>query len=165
MGTAPQPRFVFLALMTVALCTAAAWARNCPTGVNQTVIVAHATPTAFALNVSNVEQAEISILQYPPGGRLVRNGGSQASYVFVPDAGFTGLSQAQFLLQSAADCPVSTQILVVTLAVAGPGQSNVNISGGLGVRPVVCGLDFLPITIPPLMALAVGVRRRRRAVR
>lgn len=162
MGTRPNPRFVLAALLLVALTSVAAFGANCPIVADSTVIVSAGTPTAFSLDVRNLDGAQVSVLSYPLGGALASNGSGGRSFIFSPNADYSGITYAQFRLTQPAGCIDDPKIIVVTFVVAGADTTNLNVSGGLGIRPVVCGVDFIPIVIPALGLMAASVHRRCR---
>ncbi len=161
-------RAVLVLLIAVSLGSGPrAQARNCPSIADQTVPVAANTATPVRLAVREVGAQTVTIFQHPQGGQLVPAGGSGLDYFFLPDPGFSGMTRAIYRVSRPDGCPGTVLLGNVTFLVSGPTATAVDLGGNVGLRPTVCGVDFLPIVIPPLAVWFAVQRRgaRRRSCR
>ncbi|MFO0972833.1 MAG: hypothetical protein U1A27_05250 [Phycisphaerae bacterium] len=135
----------------------------CPSVTQQAVIVHPGTATPVRLAVHNAQRSNVTIYAYPTGGQLVWAGPSQLDYIFLPDGSYAGTTYASYRVDQPAGCAGPSLQGNVQFVIEGAPQ--VDVGGSVGVRPVICGADFIPVVIPPLLAFA-GLRRlRRRALR
>lgn len=143
--------------------SAVASAVICPSASNQTVIVQPGIATPFRLNVANLGAQTVSIFQYTSDGSII-SAGTPLDYIFLPNFGFAGTTSASFRISKPTECTGASLIATVTFVVSGPGQSSVDLSGDVGVRPIICGADFVPVVIPAVCGFIAGrtiVRRRQ----
>jgi hypothetical protein len=94
---------------------AGAFGRNCPEARDATFVVDPVATTAILLPVTNAENADVSIYEFPLGGDIVHAGPSQRRYFFVPDASFDGRATLRFRITPKDDCDGGAQLGSVTL--------------------------------------------------
>ena len=100
--------------------SAGAFGRNCPEARDATFVVDPVATTTIRLPVSNSENADVSIYEFPIGGDIVGAGQSQLTFVFVPDASFDGRATLRYRVTPKDDCDGGTQFGSVTLVGSNP---------------------------------------------
>lgn len=99
---------------------AGAFGRNCPEARNATFVVDPVASTTIRLPVTNAENADVSIYQFPYGGDFIRAGQSSLIYVFVPDVTFDGRATLRYRVTPRDDCDGGAQFGSVTLVGSHP---------------------------------------------
>ena len=155
--------FAFVASVVAVVPTAGVFAqsRNCPESRDQVIAVTPGRPTFIQLDVSNADNAQITIFQYPLGGVLQQSGGSATEFTFLPQESFNGSTEFTYRVTPPFDCPRTVQLGRVRLI---GGFSDSTAAGLVPTVPHgVCGIGlFAPLALTALSALAVTTTRRRR---
>lgn len=169
---------VFAAVLSVVLLASTAIAEvNCPSLVDQTVVVPQGRPVTFRLLVSELGDGTVSIFQYPAGGILEQSGATPLDFVFVPQIDFRGTTTFTYRLTPPVGCPRSVQLGRVTLASGNAGslaEDNATTASGVvnpprepglfdlvaaGLISNACGVGFAPFGMLTAIALISGRRR------
>jgi hypothetical protein len=160
-------RTAILALTVPLLIAVPGWAqsggsRGCATAVDQTVIVRAGAATPFRLTVANFERQTITFFEYPFDGTIVPAGADPLAFVFLPNTLNGGLSYATYRVNQPGPCAGTAPLGRITFVKEGPPASNVDVGGSIGVRPVLCGVDFVPIVLPVTAIACLTAKRARR---
>lgn len=94
---------------------AGAQTRNCPIQKDQTVTVPSGGVAHFKLDVTNADDARISIFQYPLDGILEQSTGSPLEFTFISQPEFNGSSVFTYRLDPPPGCENGTVLGKVTL--------------------------------------------------
>ena len=152
-----------LALVFAAARPDRALARNCPAVSDALVVVAPNGPTSFSLPVTNGENADVTVFQFPLGGQVLHTGPSEIDYVFIPDASFDGRATLRFRVTTDNDCGGGTMVGAVTLAGGTRHQPGPGVSGGL-IGEGGCGVGVIGVALMAQFGvlLVVAAQRWRR---
>jgi len=165
-GTLRQSLSIFAMGLAFAIAAARpdrALARNCPSVSDALVVVAPDGPTPFTLPVTNGENADVTVFQFPLGGQVLHVGPTAIDYVFIPDASFDGRATLRFRVSADNDCGGGTMVGAVTLA---GGTIHQPVPGGAGglIGEGRCGVGVLGVTLMAQFGvlLVVAAQRWRR---
>lgn len=156
-----------LAVVVLLLSSVPGWAqsggsRGCATASDQTVIVRAGAATPFRLTVANFDRQSITFFEYPFDGTIVPAGGDPLDFVFLPRTLNGGLSYATYRVNQPGPCVGTAPLGRITFVKEGPPASSLDVGGSIGVRPVLCGVDFVPIVLPATAMGCLAARRARR---
>lgn len=140
-----------------------AFGRNCPEARNATIVVDPVATTTILLPVTNADNADVSIYEFPLGGDFVQSGQSQLVYVFVPDVEFDGRATLRYRVTPKDDCDGPAQLGSVTLVGSRPTAPPVP-GYHPGFHHRACGLGAAHVVmLASAGAMVVFVTQRRRS--